>query len=520
MGNTLMILEVSRKQDYIFARKELRENALRSRQINYVTSSSFFQDVAKKAAERETEPLYCEEENLVYAGGGHTILQFSSQEKAVAFARCVTEETMRRYQSMEIFVKTMPYDQNKTPGENLQALSEALERKKALRQASFRQGSFGVEALDKESLLPKLDKDGEDDEVKDFTPLNGWKRDGWEYPVLMDKLAGEDNFVAVVHIDGNAMGKRVSALYDQREAADWEQCCEKLRRFSTGIQEDFEAAFNDMVQTVIDSDLKPEKPNLPVRPVILAGDDVCFVTAGNIGLECARVFLEKLAEKKNTVDKKAYSACAGVAIVHEKYPFHQAYDLAEELCSNAKRFGAELDKNGAVSAMDWHIEFGQLKDSLAELRKDYETEDGNRLELRPVVVCAPDGVDLTPANVRNYTSFRIMCEAMQREYGKIARGKLKDLRTALQQGKVESEFFLHDKQIRDLLYHGFEAEFNTPEARNAKYQEMLKDGGKLEKNAFVQIGDTERCLFFDAIELIDHCRFLNEKAKEKEGENA
>lgn len=85
---------------------------------------------------------------------------------------------------------------------------------------------------------------------------------------------------------------------------------------------------------------------------------------------------------------------------------------------------------------------------------------------------------------------------------------------------MESEFFLHDKQIRDLLYHGFEAEFNTPEARNAKYQEMLKDGGKLEKNAFVQIGDTERCLFFDAIELIDHCRFLNEKAKEKEGENA
>ncbi len=456
MGNTLMILEVSRKQEYIFAKKELKENALRSRQIDYVTSSSFFQDVAKKVAEEaagtEAEPLYCEEKNLVYAGGGHTILQFSSREKAVAFARHVTEEAMRRYQNMEIFVKTMPYDQEKTPGENLQALSEALERKKALRQASFRQGSFGVEALDKESLAPEPEQDEkrkQNDKAKKFDPP-----EGWSYPVQMEDLAGEDNFVAVVHIDGNAMGKRVAALCEEREAADWNQCCETLRRFSAGIQEDFEAAFNDMVQTVLESNLELKQPNLPVRPVILAGDDVCFVTAGNIGLECARVFLEKLAEKKNPVDGKAYSACAGVAIVHEKYPFHQAYDLAEELCSNAKRFGAELDKNGVVSAMDWHIEFGQLKDSLAELRKDYETEDGNRLELHPVVVCAPDGVDLTPANVRNYTSFRIMCEAMQREYGKIARGKLKDLRTALQQGKVESEFFLHDKQIRDLLIMG------------------------------------------------------------------
>lgn len=507
MGKTLMILEVSRKQDYIFARKKLQENARRSREIDYVTSSGFFREAA--------EPLYCEEENLVYTGGGHTILQFPSQDAAAAFARQVTKAAMRRYRNMEIFVKTMPYDEDQTPGGNLEALSAALERKKALRQASFRQGSFGVEALDEESLLPKLAKTEESeqsDTTEDFTPP-----DGWNYPVLMDRLAGEDNFIAVVHIDGNAMGRRVAALYEQYgAAAGWEQCCERLRRFSAGIQEDFEATFTEMVQAVIGSAPAPEKPNLPVRPVILAGDDVCFVTAGNIGLECARVFLEKLAEKKNREDNQPYAACAGVAIVHQKYPFHQAYDLAEELCSNAKRFGAALDENGAVSAMDWHIEFGQLKDSLAELRKDYETEDGNWLELRPVVVHAPDGVDLTPTKgVRNYTFFRTMCEAMRGEYGKIARGKIKALRTAFQQGKLESEFFLHDRQINDLLYHGFEAECSTPEARTAKYRELLKYGGKLEKNAFVQIGETERCLFFDAIELIDHCRFFK-----KEGEHA
>lgn len=507
MGKFLMILEVSRKQDYIFASKKLKENALRSEEIKYVTSSGFFIEAASE--------WYNEQENLVYAGGGHTILEFPTQEEAVAFARQVTRAAMKRCRNMEIFVKTMPYDETKTPGANLKALSAALETKKALRQASFRRGSFGVEALDSESQMPKLADTGEQrqggapkahDPSSPFNPPPEW-----DYPSQMEELAGADNFIAVVHIDGNAMGKRVDALYDRYgKAEDWAACRASLQRFSEGIQKDFEAAFSEMVDTVIRCAPNLEAPNLPVRPVILAGDDVCFVTAGNIGLECARVFLEKLAAKSNQEDGKPYAACAGVALVHQKYPFHQAYDLAEELCSNAKRFGAELDANGAVSAMDWHIEFGQLKDSLAELRRDYATEDGNRLELRPVVVLAPKDVDLS---VRSYAFFRKLCQDMRGEYGKVARGKIKDLRTAFQQGKLESEFFLHDRQSDDLLYHGFEAKYQTEEEQTAKYRELQQSGGKLDKNAFVQTDDTERCLFFDAIEMIDHCCFF------KEGEN-
>ena len=79
----LMILEVSQKQAYIFASRRLRENAARSEDIRYVTESRFFQ--------RAAGPLYREEEDLVYAGGGHTVLQFDSRARADAFARAVTE---------------------------------------------------------------------------------------------------------------------------------------------------------------------------------------------------------------------------------------------------------------------------------------------------------------------------------------------------------------------------------------------------------------------------------------------
>lgn len=501
MEKILMMVEVSRKQDYIFSSKKLRENAARSGEIAHVTSGAFFRDAAGA--------LYQEQENLVYSGGGHTVLQFQNKEQAVLFARKVTEAALRRYDGMELFVKCLPYDGGKTPGENLKDLSAALERKKALRKASFRYTSFGVEALDSESFQPLSTQEPVPGRAPDILPAP----EGWRYPTQFSDLVGTDNFLAVVHIDGNAMGKRVENLY-QTKTASWEECRASLQRFSAGIQRDFEQTFLETVDAVIAQKAGLQPPELPIRPVILAGDDVCFVTAGSIGLECARIFLERLSEKTNQEDGTPYAACAGVALVHQKFPFHQAYDLAEELCGSAKKFGAELDGEGRVSAMDWHIVFGQLKDSLSDLREDYETEDGNRLELRPVVVTAPQEVDLSAAKgVRTWGFFRSLCRAMRGEYGKIARSKLKQLRTAFKQGETESRFFLQEKQIRDLLYHAFEARYHTAEERVEQYRAWRDSedaNAKITESGFFAFDSIKRCLFFDAIELMDNCEFFQE----------
>lgn len=499
MNRVLMILEVSRKQDYIFASNKLRENAVRSQEIAWVTGDSFFQE--------KVPDLYQGEENMVYAGGGHTVLQFTAKETAKAFARKVTEAAMRDYPGMEIYVKTLEYDENKMPGENLEALAAALEQKKAQRKVSFRRASFGVEALDSVSFLPQRaeQSNGRPDPVEVLPPP-----EGWSYPSEFEKLAGEDNFIAVIHIDGNAMGSRVNKLYEE-VGRDWNRCRERLQSFSAGIQSDFEMAFSRMAEKVAVA-FGGTGGELPLRPVILAGDDVCFVSAGSIGLECAHIFMEELTHLTNRGDKQPYASCAGVALVHLKYPFHQAYDLAEELCSSAKRFGAELDWERRASCMDWHIEFGQLKDSLSELRLDYDTEDGRRLELRPVLVTAPREVDQSgTGGIRTYDYFKHLCLALKGEYGKIARGKIKELRTAMKQGEIESQFFLHDRQIHDLLYHSFEALHRSKQEMFAEYKTMLESGQtEIEKSVFQEIGDVSRCLYFDAIEMIDHFKPIGE----------
>ena len=124
-------------------------------------------------------------------------------------------------------------------------------------------------------------------------------------------------------------------------------------------------------------DLSIKDKKFPVRRIITAGDDICFVTEGRIGLECAVTFIKELNKCQNKEDKEGYAACAGVAIVHQKYPFYKAYELSELLCSNAKKYAASLseDKSGKeISVIDWHIEFGEIKDTLKEIRKGYETK--------------------------------------------------------------------------------------------------------------------------------------------------
>ena len=498
--NYLMMLEVSRKQAYIFSSKQLSENIARSKEIAYVTDSSFFASVA--------DNLYEEDKNLVYSGGGHTVLQFDDREQARSFAQCVTEAAIRQFHGMEMFAKIIEYDNTKKPADNLKNLSESLERKKAERKASFRRLSFGIEILEDNAHQPLLLNSVPTPSLEDFSIIE--PPEDHDYPAMFEKIADGENFLSVVHIDGNAMGNRVNAIYE-KSGKDWETCRSALQKFSRSIQADFTEAFHNMEDDfLLSHEDNMDVWNLPFRPVILAGDDVCFITKGSIGLECARLFMKNLVKKKNAQDGKPYSACAGVAMVHTKFPFYRAYDLAEELCSNAKLFGAELDESRSISAMDWHIEFGQMKESLSDLRQDYITEDGNLLQLRPVVVDVPKNISHTEEmEVRSFDHLNAMSQNMQDDGRGIPRSKIKNLRNALKQGETEAEFYLGDREIRAFLEHGFEAEYRDTETQMQQFRRILTSQGDFDRSVFFPCRDGQkRCRYFDAIELMDHCDFF------------
>lgn len=481
MERQLMILEVSRKQDYIFAPKRLLENRQRSAQIDYVTSREFFVEICPEE--------FQEEEHLVYTGGGHTVLQFPHKADADRFARVISKCVLEDFPDMELFIKQLPYDASKTPGENLSALSRALEDKKARHASSFRTLRFGPE-------VPGVHVGKRIKEADSCVPP------GWVLTEDLSKIQGEDNFLAVIHIDGNAMGTRVQHIYESCKN-DWDACIQKLRLFSEEIKDHFSWAYDEMTKELVNALEKGQTAAsyngyLPLRKVIGAGDDVCFVTAGKLGLECAASFLRHLSKKRNLADQKGYSACAGVVLIHAKFPFRRAYDLSEALCKNAKLFAAK--QGGHVSAIDYHIEFGQMKGSLSQIRQDYRTDDGNYLELRPLVVVGDAPIE------RQYRFLTTLIRKMNANHEDdhkdnredFARSKVKSLRTALRQGEIEAKLAMRQAKIGDLLYDALEARFPD-------WLHRTLTGDVPKKELFFEDNEGKRrCLYFDALELMDN----------------
>jgi hypothetical protein len=154
----------------------------------------------------------------------------------------------------------------------------------------------------------------------------------------------EKGYVAIVHIDGNGIGKLFKS-------------CESLSALRTLSIEVADAAESAMTRLIEELALKLQpgtelweilhlhrdesgKITLPIRPMIVGGDDVVFVCEGKLGVHLAeryvhhfRVAMQPIA----TQHQIAINACAGVAIVKTKYPFYRAYLLAEGLMRKAKQ---------------------------------------------------------------------------------------------------------------------------------------------------------------------------------------
>ena len=106
---------------------------------------------------------------------------------------------------------------------------------------------------------------------------------------------------------------------------------------------------------------------VPVVPVLVGGDDVTVYTDGRYAIPFAEAYIhhyEDLTKKDSLLSVLAtvagapkqgpLTASAGVAIVGRNFPFHIAYDLAEELVSRGKKLGK---KPGTVpcSTINFHV---------------------------------------------------------------------------------------------------------------------------------------------------------------------
>ena len=261
----------------------------------------------------------------------------------------------------------------------------------------------------------------------DPTKLAAAFQDGEESEDAKDMLSS----VGVVHIDGNGVGAIMRDLGCAHRAVQKVGVSttsdEETTEDSKGLQS-FIMEVNRRLDNVVKDaialswyyvqELTPDTV-VPIVPVLVGGDDVTVYTDGRYAIPFAEAYIhhyERLTKDDDLLSvlaivaggKKAdapernhfeiddyiiqnpgpLTASAGVAIVGRNFPFHIAYDLAEELVSRGKKLGK---KPGTVpcSTINFHV----LRDATVLDPDDTLDEYKGRTQRPFLIGCyAPDRI--------------------------------------------------------------------------------------------------------------------------------
>ncbi|MBK7477398.1 MAG: hypothetical protein IPI11_15880 [Haliscomenobacter sp.] len=255
----------------------------------------------------------------------------------------------------------------------------------------------------------------------------------------LEKFGQPDDkgYIAIVHADGNAMGQRFincNSLAETRKLSSGvaDYAVNVMKKLVGHLINSFEGE-----EPAIDWELKKDEERkriLPIRPLILGGDDITFVCEGRLGVHLAEKLLEYMSQ--TPINEDTIHACAGVAIVHTKYPFYKAYQLAEELTKRAKDASRGV---GGGSWLEYMISTGGFSGPLKEIIADQFTVAGKgNLKFGPYRI---DGIGST---------IKEFHQGMSIFSNKWPRNKIKDLRDALRKDDAYRSYFLTEMKARGL----------------------------------------------------------------------
>ena len=173
---------------------------------------------------------------------------------------------------------------------------------------------------------------------------------------LFSDISNDKNKLAIIHADGNGLGVLVKNLVEVVKKSD---DTEAIAKFSEALDEATKAAFVNAKEKTKDA---LGKVDLRIKELILSGDDMTAVCDADIALEFTKNFIEEFeneTDKKKPAIEQKLTMCAGIAYCNEKFPFHYAVSLAEELCSAAKkhskdRYVNDAEKDIAPSCLMFH----------------------------------------------------------------------------------------------------------------------------------------------------------------------
>jgi hypothetical protein len=477
---TLVAVDVSGIQEYIFRSNNLKHQLGASELVRRATSMWVRAHLPKPNNMLSDDELLCDKHiedsqlkaEVLYSGGGNAVILFSDSEKAGNFIAGLTRTALLNSPGLNVTVAHRPFtwreDGNDLGAQVGELLSTDLRRKKQSGFTHSEMLGLSVTADCEFTGLPAVGRDDEghrisaEIEAKRAVVDAANSRLKHEIGISDQECVldfgdfgteGESSYIAVVHTDGNRIGKRFQKLSELGlKNRDYIQA---VRALSQSVNEAAQEALKTTVNAIrslplVDGKLAGVVPvrngRLPFRPIVFGGDDVTFVCDGRLGLTATARYLEAFTHQMLDMPsgKEHPTARAGIAIVKTHFPFGQAYRLAEALARLAKSF----NDNGRYSTMDWHFGINGVVSDLQTIRKrDYMARDGqsaHSLLMRPLRL-ESDSSDSSGSSDsfewRTWSNFAQLVSALQNE-SKYPRNKLMALRDALRGGPETTKRFI------------------------------------------------------------------------------
>lgn len=338
-------------QDFIFRTNKLRDIIGASELVARVCTTLFSELMGENAFAGPSPKA----EMIVKAAGNIKCLIHDEAlcKKAV---REFPRKVMLEAPGITISQAVVKMDDNMTFGEAVEDLEKKLRIQRNKPAESLTIGLIGIERS-QSTGLPAVEVDKEERFLDEGTVKKravggnqdislciksfGEKVKAENVPFELNDITGENDWIAVIHADGNGLGRVIEKKgHDMKE----------LSLFSANLDDATRAAARKTFQDIKnDYDIKRI---IPLRPIVLSGDDMTIICRADMAFDYATLFLKNFeleTEKKGL----KLTACAGIAFIKSKFPFYYGYQLAESLCEQAKR-DARLQGQESPSCLMFH----------------------------------------------------------------------------------------------------------------------------------------------------------------------
>jgi hypothetical protein len=351
-------------QNFIFETNKLSEIARASELVEQICTNLFEECVGANTFN---------DDNLIIGAAGNIKYIFESEDQCQHFVSSFPRIIMNAAPGITISQAVVKFEKDNPDITEINKLEERLRIQKnryvaqhglglMISERSRKTGKIGVQwnkkdegVIDISQQKKENNKSGSKKNLLEKILGKDFRIKEENYPNDIKEILAEKpsyNWIAVVHADGNNLGK---LLLEMSEKLEPQEAKKAFKEFSELLDEATVKAASNAYYDEVHGKFKRK---LPLRPVILGGDDLTVIIRGDLALPFTTSFLshfEKETQKKFSGFASKYkglkgfekglTACAGIAYIKSNYPFHYGAELCEELCTHSKNIAKNINKD-------------------------------------------------------------------------------------------------------------------------------------------------------------------------------